>query len=42
MWIDPPRGMIMILLVQRAALPAGDGNRIRAEFRKAAIEACGR
>ena len=39
MQIDPQRGLIMILMVQRAGLPGPEAGKIRSEFRKAAMEA---
>ena len=36
MWIDPPRGLVMVYMVQHAGYPGKDGPRIQPAFQKAA------
>ncbi len=38
-WIDPQRGMIFVLLIQRARLPNSDASDIRRVFQEAAVAA---
>ncbi len=38
-WIDPQRGMIFVLLIQRAKLPNSDGSDLRRVFQEAAVAA---
>ena len=38
-WIDPQRGMIFVLLIQRAKLPNSDGSELRRVFQEAAVGA---
>ncbi|TLD69862.1 beta-lactamase family protein [Phragmitibacter flavus] len=40
-WIDPVRGLAMVLLIQRAGLPNSDGSEMRTTFQKSAVEAFG-
>lgn len=38
-WIDPQRGLIFVLLIQRAKLPNSDGSELRRVFQDAAVAA---
>ena len=38
-WIDPARGLILVLLIQRAGLPNADASEVRRSFQEAAVEA---
>jgi CubicO group peptidase (beta-lactamase class C family) len=38
-WVDPAKGMIFILMIQRAKLPNADASEVRRAFQEAAIEA---
>ena len=38
-WIDPEKGLFMVLLIQRVGLPNSDGSNIRQDFQAAAVEA---
>jgi len=37
-WIDPVRGLAIVLLIQRAGLPNSDGSEMRAALQKRAVE----
>lgn len=41
-WIDPVRGLAMVLLIQRAGLPNADGSEMRASFQQSAVDAFGK
>ncbi len=38
-WIDPEKGVYIVLLIQRVGLPNSDASKMREEFQKAAVEA---
>ena len=40
-WVDPLRGMIFVLMIQRSDLGNSDGSAIRKEFQQAAVDAFG-
>jgi len=40
-WIDPVRGLAIVLLIQRAGLPNSDGSEMRAALQKRAVEVFG-
>jgi CubicO group peptidase (beta-lactamase class C family) len=37
-WVDPERGIIFVLLIQREEFGNSDGAEIRAEFQRLAVE----
>lgn len=39
-WIDPQRGLFVILLIQRVGLKNGDASEMRRELQRLAVEAC--
>jgi CubicO group peptidase (beta-lactamase class C family) len=41
-WIDPQKGLVLVLMVQRANFPNSDGSEIRAAFQEAAVAAAKR
>ena len=41
-WIDPQKGGIFVLMVQRSNFPNSDGSDIRAAFQAAAVESLGK
>jgi CubicO group peptidase (beta-lactamase class C family) len=41
-WVDPTRGMILVMLIQRAKLNNADGSDIRRAFQEAAVAAIAR
>jgi CubicO group peptidase (beta-lactamase class C family) len=41
-WIDPVRGLGIVLLIQRAGLPNSDGSEIRSAVQKAAVDVFGK
>jgi len=40
-WIDPVRGLAIVLLIQRAGLPNSDQSEMRAALQKRAVEVFG-
>jgi CubicO group peptidase (beta-lactamase class C family) len=38
-WVDPVKGRIFVLMIQRAGLPNSDGSDIRKDFQQAAVDA---
>lgn len=41
-WIDPVKGRIFVLMVQRAGFPNADGSDVRKAFQQAAVDALGK
>lgn len=41
-WADPQRGLVLVMMIQRAGLPNGDASDMRRVFQQTAVDALGR